>query len=114
VRKDSPKLSTTINKFLKTHRQGTAFGQQLIAKYTGSTYMLIPDVNCDLTVPLLPGGSARHEITPPSLPRVNQTPALLVLTVAPAFFEHYCYMGGCAVKIGGSGDRRNLSQVFLI
>ncbi len=40
IRKDSPKLLATANEFLKTHRQGTAFGQQLIAKYTGSTYML--------------------------------------------------------------------------
>jgi hypothetical protein len=32
VRKDSPKLSATINEFLKTHRQGTAFGLQLIAR----------------------------------------------------------------------------------
>jgi membrane-bound lytic murein transglycosylase MltF len=40
VRKNSPKLLADINEFVKTHRQGTAFGQQLIAKYTGSTYML--------------------------------------------------------------------------
>jgi membrane-bound lytic murein transglycosylase MltF len=40
VRKDSPKLLAAINEFFKTHRQGTAFGQQLIAQYTGSTYML--------------------------------------------------------------------------
>jgi membrane-bound lytic murein transglycosylase MltF len=40
VRKDSPKLLAAINDFFKTHRQGTAFGQQLLTKYTGSTYML--------------------------------------------------------------------------
>jgi len=40
IRKDSPKLLDAINEFIKTHRQGTAFGQQMIAKYTGSTYML--------------------------------------------------------------------------
>ena len=40
VRKNSPKLLATINKFLKTHRQGTAFGRQIHAKYMGSTYML--------------------------------------------------------------------------
>jgi membrane-bound lytic murein transglycosylase MltF len=40
VRKDSPKLLAEINKFIKTHRQGTAFGNQLVTKYTGSTYML--------------------------------------------------------------------------
>jgi membrane-bound lytic murein transglycosylase MltF len=40
VRKNSPKLLADINEFLKTHRQGTAFGQQLITKYFGSSYML--------------------------------------------------------------------------
>ena len=40
VRKNSPKLLADVNDFFKTHRQGTAFGQQLLAKYTGSTYML--------------------------------------------------------------------------
>jgi membrane-bound lytic murein transglycosylase MltF len=40
VRKNSPKLLADVNEFLKTHRQGTAYGQQLITKYTGSTYML--------------------------------------------------------------------------
>ena len=40
IRKDSPKLLAAINEFIKTHRQGTVFGQQMIAKYTGSTYML--------------------------------------------------------------------------
>jgi membrane-bound lytic murein transglycosylase MltF len=40
VRKDSPKLLATINEFVRTHRQGTVFGQQVITKYTGSTYML--------------------------------------------------------------------------
>src|SRR6516165_9246751 len=40
VRKDSPKLLATINEFLKTHRQGTAFGNRVLTEYTGSTYML--------------------------------------------------------------------------
>jgi membrane-bound lytic murein transglycosylase MltF len=40
VRKGSPKLLDEINEFIKTHRQGTSFGNQLITKYTGSTYML--------------------------------------------------------------------------
>jgi membrane-bound lytic murein transglycosylase MltF len=40
VRKNSPKLLATISNFLTAHRQGTAFGTQLLAKYTGSTYML--------------------------------------------------------------------------
>lgn len=40
VRKNSPKLLGAINDFFKTHRQGTAFGNRLVAKYTASTYML--------------------------------------------------------------------------
>jgi membrane-bound lytic murein transglycosylase MltF len=40
IRKNSPQLLACINGFLKTHSQGTAFGNQLISKYTGSTYML--------------------------------------------------------------------------
>ena len=40
VRKDSPKFLDVINDFLKTHRQGTAFGNEILKRYTGSTYML--------------------------------------------------------------------------
>ena len=40
VRKNSPKLLADINDFLKTHKQGTAFGQQLLSRYVGGTYML--------------------------------------------------------------------------
>jgi len=40
VRKNSPQFLATLNDFLKTRRQGTAFGNQLLTKYTGSTYML--------------------------------------------------------------------------
>jgi len=40
VRKDSPKLLAIINEFVKTHRQGTAFGNKVLSEYTGSTYML--------------------------------------------------------------------------
>ena len=40
VRKNSPQLLGTINEFLKTHRQGTQFGSQLVNKYVASTYML--------------------------------------------------------------------------
>ena len=40
VRKDSPKFLDAINDFLKTHRQGTAFGNEILKRYTGSTYML--------------------------------------------------------------------------
>jgi len=40
TRKNSPKLLADINEFIKTHRQGTAFGNQMVTKYTGSTYML--------------------------------------------------------------------------
>ena len=40
MRKNSPQLMAAINDFLKTHRQGTAFGNALIRKYTASTVML--------------------------------------------------------------------------
>jgi len=40
IRKNSPKLMADINEFVKTHRQGTAFVNQLATKYTGSAYML--------------------------------------------------------------------------
>ena len=40
VRKHSPKLLAIINEFVKTHRQGTAFGNKVLTEYTGSTYML--------------------------------------------------------------------------
>ena len=40
IRKNSPKLMADINEFVMTHRQGTAFSNQLVTKYTGSTYML--------------------------------------------------------------------------
>ena len=40
VRKNSPQLLATINDFLKTHRQGTQFGNQIVNEYVTSTYML--------------------------------------------------------------------------
>jgi membrane-bound lytic murein transglycosylase MltF len=40
VRKNSPKFLETLNTFLKTRRQGTKFGNEILARYTGSTYML--------------------------------------------------------------------------
>jgi membrane-bound lytic murein transglycosylase MltF len=40
VRKGSPRLLADLNDFFKTHRQGTAFGQELLARYVGGTYML--------------------------------------------------------------------------
>jgi membrane-bound lytic murein transglycosylase MltF len=40
VRKNSPQLLAVINDFIKTHGQGTAFSKQVVAKYTGSIYML--------------------------------------------------------------------------
>lgn len=40
VRKNSPKLLADLNDFFKTHKQGTAFGQQLLSRYVGGTYML--------------------------------------------------------------------------
>ncbi len=47
VRKDSPKLLAESNEFIKTHRQGAAFVQQLDTKYTGSTYKLKQAVSAD-------------------------------------------------------------------
>ena len=40
VRKNSPQLLAAINDFLKTHRQGTAFGRQLVDEYVNSPHML--------------------------------------------------------------------------
>lgn len=40
MRKNSPQLMAAVNDFLKTHRQGTAFGNALIRKYSASTVML--------------------------------------------------------------------------
>jgi membrane-bound lytic murein transglycosylase MltF len=40
VRKNSPKFLEAINDFLSTHRQGTTFGNEILKRYTGSTYML--------------------------------------------------------------------------
>jgi membrane-bound lytic murein transglycosylase MltF len=40
MRKNSPQLMAAVNDFLKTHRQGTAFGNALIQKYAASAVML--------------------------------------------------------------------------
>ena len=40
MRKNSPQLMAAVNGFLKTHSQGTAFGDALIRKYSASTVML--------------------------------------------------------------------------
>ena len=40
MRKNSPQLMAAVNDFLNTHRQGTAFGNALIRKYSASTVML--------------------------------------------------------------------------
>ena len=40
IRKDSPKLMATLNAFIAKHRQGTAFGNTLIRKYTGSARLI--------------------------------------------------------------------------
>ncbi len=40
VRKNTPKLLAAINDFTKTHRQGTAFGNTVIRRYTVSTERL--------------------------------------------------------------------------
>ena len=33
IGKDSPKLMTAVNEFVKTHEQGTAFGNTIIRRY---------------------------------------------------------------------------------
>jgi membrane-bound lytic murein transglycosylase MltF len=40
IRKNSPKLETMLNAFVKSHRQGTAFGNSIIRKYTASDKMI--------------------------------------------------------------------------
>jgi membrane-bound lytic murein transglycosylase MltF len=40
MRKNSPKLMSDVNDFFKTHKQGTAFGRELLARYIKGTYML--------------------------------------------------------------------------
>jgi len=55
VRKDSPKLLAIINEFVKTHRQGTAFGNRVLTEYSGSSYMLKQAVS--------PAGMKRFEQT---------------------------------------------------
>ncbi len=37
IRPNSPQLKTALDAFLKTHRQGTTFGNTLVKRYTGST-----------------------------------------------------------------------------
>jgi membrane-bound lytic murein transglycosylase MltF len=40
IRKNSPKLLDAVNQFVKTHKQGTAFGNSIIARYAQSPKML--------------------------------------------------------------------------
>jgi len=40
MRKNSPQLMAAVNDFLKTHRQGTAWGNALLQKYGGSSVMI--------------------------------------------------------------------------
>jgi membrane-bound lytic murein transglycosylase MltF len=40
MRKNSPKLMDAVNQFVKTHKQGTAFGNAVIARYATSPKML--------------------------------------------------------------------------
>ena len=40
-RPNSPQLKTALDAFLKTHRQGTTFGNTLIKRYTGSTKFVL-------------------------------------------------------------------------
>src|SRR5262249_49490761 len=36
MRKNSPKLMSAVNEFVKTHKQGTVFGNEMIARYAQS------------------------------------------------------------------------------
>ncbi|UWZ82162.1 MltF family protein [Occallatibacter riparius] len=40
IRKDSPKLMADLNQFFTTHKEGTAFGRELVSRYVTSGYML--------------------------------------------------------------------------
>jgi membrane-bound lytic murein transglycosylase MltF len=40
IRKNSPKLMSLLNEFVKTHRQGTAFGNTLIKRYISNEKMI--------------------------------------------------------------------------
>jgi len=40
MRKNSPKLAEVVNQFVKTHKQGTAFGNAVIGRYARSSKML--------------------------------------------------------------------------
>jgi membrane-bound lytic murein transglycosylase MltF len=40
MRKDSPMLMSVVDQFIKTHKQGTAFGNSVIGRYAHSTNML--------------------------------------------------------------------------
>lgn len=40
IRKNSPQFLGLLNEFLKTRKQGTKFGDEILTRYTGSTYML--------------------------------------------------------------------------
>jgi membrane-bound lytic murein transglycosylase MltF len=40
MRKDSPKLEAVVNDFVRTHRQGTTFGNTIIKRYTQNSSML--------------------------------------------------------------------------
>ena len=40
MRKNSPKLASVVNQFIKTHKQGTAFGNAVIGRYAVSSRML--------------------------------------------------------------------------
>lgn len=40
MRKNSPKLADVVNQFVKTHKQGTAFGNAVIGRYARSPKML--------------------------------------------------------------------------
>jgi membrane-bound lytic murein transglycosylase MltF len=47
MRKNSPKLMETVNEFVETHKQGTAFGNSVISRYAQNAKMLKNAVNPD-------------------------------------------------------------------
>jgi membrane-bound lytic murein transglycosylase MltF len=73
LRKDSPKLMAVVNDFVKTHRQGTLFGNVLIRRYLLSTEMV------------------RNAISPAGMKRFEQT-AQIFQTYSPRYGMDYLLM----------------------
>ncbi len=68
-RKGSPELETSVNAFLRTHRQGTLFGNILIRRYTQGTRFITPvrtgaaQQNFDRMVVLFTRYSEKYEMS---------------------------------------------------